>query len=269
MDLQPIHNYVIRDTEILPVSAFIPFEKAGSVYEVVRIILGIPLFLEDHLTRFFESARLAKKEIRLTKNQIFTLLEELIAKSQVFEGNIFIGCNEVFAVFYIEHKYPEEKLYSEGVVCGVLEAERNLPNAKIIQTPVRKQADALIKQYGFFEVLLVDHLKRITEGSRSNVFFIRGNSLITPPGNEVLLGITRKKAILLAKAAGFEVYEKDIYLDEIDSFESSFITGTSPKLLPIRKIGNVNFQTQNEKLRMLIDSYNHLIVDYISNMQNK
>jgi branched-chain amino acid aminotransferase len=260
----PLHRYFIFNGELRPNAAFRTFENAGGIYEVLRVENGVPLFIEDHLERFYTSATLARKAIRFTQVEITRFIWELIHENQVLFGNILLSCKENLKAFFIPHKYPEPQWYQTGVRCGILKAERENPNAKVFQTPVRQQADKLMEKQNLYEVLLVDHFNRITEGSRSNVFFVKNDLLLTPPGNEVLLGITRQKTILLAKKAGIPFQEQDVALDDLLHFQAAFITGTSPKILPISQIGEGKFNPQNHLVKRLRKKYDELIQDYIN-----
>ena len=186
MALLPVHNYFVYNEQLLPVAQFVPSENEGGIYEVLRVVKGVPLFLEEHLARFYHSAEIAKKKILFSPEQIHRSLISLIQKNRVFNGNILISCKTNLKAFFIPHKYPTGEMFKNGVKCGILKAERKHPNAKIFQTSVRERSNKLIEAKDYYEVLLVDHFGRITEGSRSNVFFVKDDELITPPGNEVL-----------------------------------------------------------------------------------
>ena len=110
---------------------------------------------------------------------------------------------------------------------------------------------------------MVDKSGVITEGSRSNVFFVKEDKIITPLGKSVLLGITRQKILEIAENIGVHLLEKDILLDELSSFDAMFITGTSPKILPIKQVAEISFNPQNEILQSLIKQYNLLIDKYV------
>ena len=267
MALLPVHNYFAYNDELLPVTQFIPSENEGGIYEVVRVSAGIPLFLEEHLERFYHSAVIANKKIKFSTSEIKHFLMRLINVNQAEEGNILISCKINLKAFFIAHRYPDTKMYKTGVECGILEAERKNPNAKVFQTTVRERANKLIETYGFYEVLLEDHLGKITEGSRSNVFFVKKNILITPPGNEVLLGITRNKTISLAHNLNIRFREEDIFYKDLHSYEAAIVTGTSPKILPIRKIEEIDFNPGHKLIRMLMEAYDELIIRYVQQNQ--
>jgi len=262
----PLHRYFILNGEKMPNAAFKASENAGGIYEVLRVEHGVPLFLEDHLLRFYNSASLAGKTIPFNQEQVSLFVLKLIRGNQVLYGNILLSCKENLKAFFIPHKYPDSKWYETGVPCGILKAERENPNAKVFQTPVRQKADEMMEKQDLYEVLLVDHLNRITEGSRSNVFFVKNDSLLTPPGNEVLLGITRQKTILLAKKAGIPVLEQDVPLADLSHFQAAFITGTSPKILPVSQIDNNKFDPQNSLVKSLQNKYDELIKNYVNSV---
>jgi branched-chain amino acid aminotransferase len=268
MAVLPIHTYFVYDDEIKPVSQFVPAENEGGIYEVLRVINGVPLFLEDHMLRFFNSAQLADKTIRFTEPQIRSFLNELITRNKIADGNVLISCKIHLKAFFIPHKYPSPEMYREGVNCGILKAERDNPNAKVFQTTVRQQADQLLAENSFYEVLLIDHHGFVTEGSRSNVFFVADDKIFTAPGNQVLLGITRQKAIETARNLQTEVIEKQIHFSEIEQFDAAFITGTSPKILPIRQINEVTFNAKNDVVMRLMQNYNKVIEDYIQTFKS-
>ncbi len=266
MAVLPIHKFFVFNDEIMPTEVFIAGENEGGIYEVLRVVKGFPLFLEDHLERFYNSALLAGRTVRFSKNQISTFIKNLIDKNKITEGNILISCKINLKIFFIPHSYPSDEMYREGVSCGILKAERENPNAKVFQTTVRQRADQMLEENRFYEVLLVDHLGQITEGSRSNVFFVKGRELVTAPPNKVLLGITRQKIIRLADELNITVNQSEINLGELQKFDAAFITGTSPKVLPVKKVDYITFNPQNEIVRQLMKSYDDLIENYLNHL---
>lgn len=70
--------------------------------------------------------------------------------------------------------------------------------------------ETLSKGYSVYEVILVNIKGYITEGSKCNVFFIRGNTLVTAPENQVLAGITWKYILPLARQHHISITEKNI-----------------------------------------------------------
>lgn len=141
-----------------------------------------------------------------------------------------------WAGFFVESSYPEPSFYAEGVKTGLLRMERDNPNAKVWQADLKDAAARACEKCGFYEMILVDAHGFISEGSRSNLFFTQGNTLVTAPDSKVLGGITRQKLLELIEKNGIPLVKRDIPVSELESFDGAFITGTSIHLLPVNQI---------------------------------
>jgi para-aminobenzoate synthetase / 4-amino-4-deoxychorismate lyase len=66
----------------------------------------------------------------------------------------------------------------------------------------------------------------VLEGSRSNLFAVLDGALVTPPTDgRILPGVARARAIELARAAGIEVVERALSVDELAAAAEVFMTG--------------------------------------------
>jgi len=265
-------NLVLSNIGLIPESSYsgISFHSDRSVYEVIRVIDGIPLFLEDHFGRLEKSMKIQGLIFQMMFPDFKQNITELVRVNQNMEGNIkFVYSvadgNIHWAFSFIPHSYPTPEEYQMGVVTDLLFAERQNPNAKVIQSGIRDEANQMIEDRKLFEVLLVDRDGMITEGSRSNVFFVKSGMFYTAPASTVLEGITRQKVLACLKELGFSIVEKAASVDEISQFDAAFLTGTSPKILPIRLIGNQVFDVRNNTVVKLMERYNFMIRDYIQN----
>lgn len=268
MALLPIHKYFNHDGVLKPIDDFISSENDGGIYEVIRVIRAVPLFWEEHLKRFFYSAKMAQIQLNYSEEEIVDILQQLIHQNEVQNGNILVSFKNCLKAFFIPHNYPSDVDYGNGVSCGVLRAERTNPNAKVFQTSVRQKANELIAANNYYEVVLVDKHGLITEGSRSNLFFIKEEQIFTPRANKVLLGITRQKTMECAAELDISVKESDVALSGLSNFEAAFVTGTSPKILPIHSIQEIKFDPNNEILQKLIRQFNLKIENYIQRSKN-
>lgn len=98
---------------------------------------------------------------------------------------------------------------------------------------------------GYAQVLWLDAFehKYVEEVGTSNIFFLIGDTLVTPPlEGTILPGVTRDSVIYLAKSWGINVEERRISIDEV--FEASesgelieiFGTGTAAVISPVGQI---------------------------------
>lgn len=251
-----------------PMSSNFPVE----LYEVIRVIRKVPLFLEEHLNRLYQSARLADVHHLPGPVALEEKLISFLRNSEVSEGNIRLSLTVHSeedvpepALAFIPHRYPEDRNFAEGVWLRTLMAQRELPNAKIYRPVLRQRTDEIIAEGKYYEVLLVNHEGYITEGSRSNVFFVKGNRLYTPPMQQVLPGITRKVILRLCIENDILISEEPIKFSEVDTFDAVFISGTSVKVLPASHIDEHQFERPNMLVRRIGRLYDTQIESYIRN----
>src|SRR5262249_19045784 len=80
--------------------------------------------------------------------------------------------------------------------------------------------------------LLTDDRGFITEGSGSNFFIVRKGHVYTPPGRNILLGITRGAVLELLKELAVPTSEEDFGLYEVTTADEAFFTATSFAIMP-------------------------------------
>ncbi len=265
-----IHNYKFLENSFFNEELF---QDGISIYEVIRIENGIPLFLESHLNRLFHTAKLSRLNINESYCDLESLIDELIKKNITYNGKIKLVIHynsknkskeKDLLIYFTSHYFPSNEEYKQGVSVGTCNVVRENPNAKLLNSKARRRANNVIAEKKFFEALLINKEKFITEGSRSNVFFIQGEDLITPPSSDILIGITRSNIIGVCRSNNINVIEKKILYSDIKKMNSSFLSGTSLKVLPIKQIDDIMFDTENLILRTIMKLYDESIEKYIS-----
>lgn len=240
---------VLKNNEILETTE--SPNQANHVYEVIRVIDGAPLFFEDHYLRLINSAHFKWNEASLTEEtyrQMMDYFIEVMGKENFNIKTLYQPESEEVLLFENPANYPEQDLYETGIKTTVLAYERANPNAKIINLELTDKATKLRKKTGAYEVLLLDEAGRMTEGSRSNIFFIKDGRLYTPGLAQVLPGVTRKHIMEVASSQSLPVCEVDIYAKDFCDYEAAFMSGTSPKILPIRTIDDLVLNSQDHPL---------------------
>lgn len=255
---------------------FIPshFDAEDFAYEVIRVIDGKPLFLVDHLERLSASCARANIVLPITLSALKQQLKVLIEVNKVANGNIKImiadkSSNHPFwmALWFIPASYPSAEDYRDGIKTALFDWKREAPQLKIHRPAYKQAVNEAIKQQEVVELLLVSD-GRITEGSRSNVFFIRGNQIITSPKELILEGVTRKKIVELCRSNSLQVIEKALEVNELPTIDAAFISGTSPKVLPISVIlGYPPFKTDHALLHQIYEIYEKHLLQYLSDFR--
>jgi branched-chain amino acid aminotransferase len=135
---------------------------------------------------------------------------------------------------YVEEKYVRA---APGGV-GFAKAAGNYGSAML--------ATAEAKKKGYDQVLWMDAIehKYVQEIGTMNVFFIIGNTAITPNLDQgtILDGVTRASSIVLLKEMGFTVEERPLSIDDIiDAYKAGILyevfgTGTAATISMIREL---------------------------------
>lgn len=244
-------------------------EKGPSVYEVIRIIDGVPLFLEEHFERLKTSARLLAHSLDIKIEDMKKSVKDMLINNGVENYNIKIVINNLgtdkidIYYYFTSSTYPTKEMYRDGVNTFLYNAIRENPNAKVIRKNMRDEIDRLLNLKECYEAILVNEKDEVTEGSRSNIFFIKNNCIHTAPAEDVLLGITRQRVISLCRKNNITLIEAKISTGEVDSFDAGFISGTSPKILPIHRIDGFDYDPGNNLLKELMGIYDQEIENYI------
>ena len=90
------------------------------------------------------------------------------------------------------------EMFTQGVGAVSYHGERALPHAKSLNTLVNHLARVRALQAGEHEGLLVNRHGCVTEGSSSNLFVVQAGTLVTPPVEDVLAGVTQEEVLKLA-----------------------------------------------------------------------
>ncbi len=103
-----------------------------------------------------------------------------------------------------------------------------------------------IREMGYDQILWTDGFEHryVQEIGTMNVFFVIGNTLLTPDleGGTILEGVTRDSVITLAREQGIVVEERPISIDEIvaaskaGTLKEAFGTGTAASIAPISEL---------------------------------
>lgn len=240
----------------------------NPIYEVIRVINGVPLFFEEHLNRMKKSASIVNSSLTRDEASIREDIKKLIFREKISFQNIkLLSTNiksgeKVFLIYSINSFYPPKEYYTKGINTVVIEYERENPNAKVQFSSFKQTVTEILKEKDAFEALLVNKKGYIAEGSRSNIFFVSKDKIYTAKSEDVLLGITREHIFNIAKKLNIDIIEENIHVDDIEKLDGAFMTGTSVNILPISCI-------YDKKLQSI---YNKIIIEinnaYLNEMEN-
>ncbi len=247
----------------------------SSVFEGERAYGGEIFKCSEHSERLLRSAEVLDFEIPYTAAEIDAAKRLVVAKNGLVDayvrpvawrGSEMMGVSAqkntihlaIAAWEWPSYFDPAERL--KGIRLDIASYRRPDP----MTAPCHSKAAGLYmictiskhaaERKGFADALMLDWQGRVAECTGANVFFIRDGAIHTPTADCFLDGITRRTVIDLAKRRGFEVLERRIMPDELDSFSECFITGTAAEVTPVSEIGPHRYQPGNIT-RTLMEDY--------------
>jgi branched-chain amino acid aminotransferase len=260
----PGRHYIINGKSA-DAEGYAPDMSAEIYYEVIRMIDRKFLFLEDHLERLknsvsgsgleFPGNEVIKDHLRLLQTNNDEVLGNIRICLQANSGN-----KPDLICYFVPYYYPDECMYKSGVQLVTYPHERPNPVIKKWDNRFRVKVNDFIRDHGVYEAILMNFQHQITEGSRSNIFFIdRDNILYTAPTEDVLPGITRKYVLTICNEEKIRVVERSILKDELSEMSACFISGTSPKILPIWQLDGTQFSVDHPLLKLFMERFEAIV----------
>lgn len=232
------------------------FLFADGVYEVSAVYNGKLVDNQAHLQRLQRSLKeldinLPMPLADIEKNQI-----GLIKHNNLKEGLVYLhitrGVQErdfnykddlqpTFMMFTQEKKIVDNDNVRNGVkvitVPDLRWARRDIKSIALLPQVMAKNE---ARKQRAFEALMLDEKNFVTEGSSSNAFIIRNNTLITKNlSKQILHGITRSAVLKLAQENKIKIEERAFSVDEVLSAEEVFITSATNFVLGVVEVNGV------------------------------
>ena len=247
----------------LPMSkASVPVSDLGlqrgyGLFDFIRATAYVPLFLEDHIDRFFNSADIMRLPIRKTKWEMITLITELLQKNNLRYSGIKIlltGGNSSDGYSIAEPNCiliqkpitpTPASILLPGYTLVTYPYQRQMPDVKTTDYLMAIQLQPWLKEKGGDDILY-HHNHIVSECPRSNFFIITSDNRLVTPGKNVLNGITRKHVLAIATEMGIVVEERDISKQDYTIAKEAFITSSTKRLIPVAKIDDITLAPFSE-----------------------
>jgi branched-chain amino acid aminotransferase len=229
------------------------FLHSDATYDVAHVWQGKFFRLDDHIDRFYAGMKKLHLSIPYQPEEVKTILIDCVKATGLQDAYVEMiatrgmpqtgsrdprTCSNRFYAFAIPFVWitPRDK----GLHLVISDRQR-IPAESI--DPVIKNyqwLDLVMGQFEAYErgaesVVVVDAQGNITEGPGFNLFCIK-DGLLTTPANGVLEGITRKTAMALAVANGYEVMATNIQPEYARAADEVFVTSTAGGIMAVTNI---------------------------------
>ncbi len=257
-----------------------------GLFETMRAYHGRIFRLERHLQRLTDSAGILGMAAGLADIDLGRACTDTLAANKLSDARLrlTVSRGEVPAfpgvsnhttptvlVAAIPYSPPPPTVYVQGYTAGIASLRRQscseLSEIKSTSYLLSVLAKMEAERAGLDEVLLLNEQGLIAEGSISNVFFVRGSRLVTPPvASGILPGITRGVVMELARALAISIHEVDIKPDDMQNFDEAFLTNSVLEIMPLVRIRKADGETltigtgqPGKVTRRLRDAYGELV----------
>jgi D-alanine transaminase/branched-chain amino acid aminotransferase len=246
-----LNNEFIDEQKAVLHASDLAIQRGYGIFDFFKVARSVPIFLDDHLDRFYFSAERMRLDIDYSKEDLKNILAELLQRNKATDTGVRMtltggyspdGYQLVKPNLLITQRpflKPTEEQLTKGIRLMSYEHQRQLPEVKSIDYLVAIWLQPLLKEKGADDVLYHQN-GSVTECPRSNFFIITEDRKIITPRRNILNGVLRKKLVELAPT-NFVVEERDLSFDEIRRAKEAFITSTTKPILPVSQIDQHTF----------------------------
>lgn len=201
------------------------------------LVNNIPIFLEDHLFRINNGLPIIGIDKKITEAEVIDAVKKLhcgncVLKLVVTEKNVLFTTRK--------NNYTDEQ-YNKGFKVKISSVKKN-EFSKLTYLKSLNYLENILEHEkcineGYNEVLFFNTEDKLTEGSISNVFFIKNKKIYTPHKKCGLLEGTIRKFIINT----FDVTEGKFNKEDLMSADSVFLTNSLMGIMKVSNIFNRNF----------------------------
>jgi branched-chain amino acid aminotransferase len=214
--------------------------------------------LDEHLTRFLESARIYRMKMPFDLEALRQATLEIIAANEIpeaylrpiaYSGYGQMGLDPTQSKVRVAIGMWEWGAYlgSDGVENGVRATvsswvrmdSRSLPPQAKCAANYANSALAKMEAVsgGYDEAILLNSAGVVAEGPGENIFRVKHGIVSTPPASSgILRGVTRDTVIRFLADEGLEFRRNDFTREELFTSDELFYTGTAAGITPIREV---------------------------------
>lgn len=238
-------EFIAEEKAVLGIND-LAIRRGFGVFDYFRTVGLNPLFIDEHLSRFYSSAEKINLDVPVGKEQLKEICFTLVHKNNIpdsglriiltggYSLNGYLPSTPNLLITNEPVKLPDEYIRSKGIKIISHDYQREFPEVKTINyftgIMIQQKANAV----GAYEVLY--HEKgQIRECTRSNIFAVVDKGKLKTPNEKILLGVSRRKVISLAEKK-YAVEEGPLSMEELLNAKEVFITGTTKRVLSIIQI---------------------------------
>ena len=213
------------------------FAFGKGLFETIKVVNKRPIMLEKHIARINRSSEILEIENSLVEEEVLDYIEKSQEKNYALKA-VISDRNKIFV--------KREDIYinldrSRGISVNISEVLRNSTSHMVYHKSLNYYDNIIEKKKsranGHGEVIFVNEKGNIAEGAVSNIFFIKNGEISTPSLDSGILRGTVRDYI----TENWNVNEREIKKEELENFDSAFITNSLFGIQWIESIENIKY----------------------------
>ena len=232
------------------------FLYGDGAFEGIRSYDRLVFKLDEHIIRLYETLAALRIDPQLTKKEMEKAIVGTLKKNKLKdayirvvvsrgEGDLGLDPKKCFgkpSVIVITDKitlYPQD-FYKKGMAIITAKTRRTNANAldprlKTLNYLNNILAKIEASDQGYQEAIMLDTSGNVSECTGDNIFIVKGGRLTTPDKN-ILMGITRRAVLDIAKSERIKTEVRSVTLDKVYKADECFLTGTAAEIIPVVKV---------------------------------
>jgi len=269
--------------------AFVPEEKAvvsvfdrgflygDGLFEAVRVFNGKPFRWREHMDRLRAGAEFLKIKLPYSQHRLHTTAEKLIQQNKMPDCLLRLTLTRGIGAAGYSPASARKPTLAMALRSAPKPDGARLPQWKLASSSFRLKADDPLARFktcnklpqvlaraeaddaGAHEALLLNTDGFVAEGTSSNVFWIKGGVIYTPPvAAGILPGVTRSVVFEIATKLGISIREKNIRLKDFGRMDGVFLSLTSRGIVEATSLDGQELKTSELTQRMR-DAYDEIL----------
>ena len=234
------------------------FVLGDGVWEGLRLVGGRIAFLNRHLDRLWDGAKMLRIDLGVSRETLKTRLFDVIDANRMTDGvhirlmatrgvkrspyqdpRLTLGVATI--VIIPEWKLPRPELLARGLKLFTVHIRRAGPAEQDQKINSHSKLNCILAciqamEAGADEALMLDDRGFVATCNSTHFFIVHKGELWTSAGGYCLAGITRGATLRAARREGIPAYEKDFSLFDVYGADEAFTTGTFAGLVPVTRV---------------------------------
>lgn len=226
-----------------------------GIFEGLRIYGGRIFKLAEHLERLWRSAEYMRIELPYSREELTEILKNLARRNDI-RGTGYIrlvvtrgrrldlGINTrmvrratVFIIARTLQLYPEE-FYEKGLAVITAITRRTPPECVSPNIKTCNYVNNILaviegNAAEVPEVIMLTTAGHVCECSADNIFIVRDGKVLTPPTDNILVGVTRNIILELCEKLRIPAGEELFGPEQVHRADEVFLTGSGAEVAPI------------------------------------